>query len=88
METAIQMQTNNLLTIDKSAYFDVEKKQLHYETELNTSSAYFIQQPGIRTIKRMSRGFKEYTEGCIHSPFILGHVFKINPAFKPETNAP
>ncbi len=33
METAIQMQTNNLLTIDESAYFEVEKKQLHYETE-------------------------------------------------------
>ena len=30
METAIQMETNNLLTIDESAYFDVEKKQLKY----------------------------------------------------------
>jgi hypothetical protein len=33
METAIQMQTNNLLTIDESAYFDVEKKQLKYQSE-------------------------------------------------------
>ena len=31
METAIEMQTNNLLTIDERADFDVEKKQLKYQ---------------------------------------------------------
>ena len=45
METAIQMQTNNLLTIDESAYFEVEKKQLLYKNEnwfdaKNESDAY------------------------------------------------
>ena len=30
MQTAIQMQSNNKLTIDKSAYFEVEKKPLLY----------------------------------------------------------
>ena len=34
MQTAIQMQSNNKLTIDKSAYFDVEKKQLKYQSEV------------------------------------------------------
>ena len=33
METAIEMKPNTLLTIDESAYFDVEKKQLYYQSE-------------------------------------------------------
>ena len=45
MQTAIQMQSNNKLTIDKSAYFDVEKKQLLYKNQnwfnaKNESDAY------------------------------------------------
>ena len=30
MQTNIEAMPNNLLTIDKSAYFEVEKKQLKY----------------------------------------------------------
>ena len=33
MQTNIQMKENNLLTIDPSAYFEVEKKQLFYWSE-------------------------------------------------------
>jgi hypothetical protein len=33
METAIEMKPNTLLTIDESAYFDVEKKQLKYNAD-------------------------------------------------------
>ena len=33
MQTNIEAMPNNLLTIDKSAYFEVEKKQLYYQSE-------------------------------------------------------
>ena len=41
MQTNIEAMPNNLLTIDKSAYFEVEKKQLYYNDEVNAGTEDF-----------------------------------------------
>ena len=56
MQTAIQMQSNNKLTIDKSAYFDVEKKQLNYMVDNIEDSRYDLEPVNRYALVRKDTG--------------------------------